>query len=228
MMTTTTANPIRIILIEDDELTRLGLRTQIGKDPQLEVAGEAANRKDALSVAKEKQPDIILLDLNLGDDSGLELLPELLSVAAGARVIVVTGGRDLEAHQRAISHGAMGLVLKQDAVEHVTRAVKQVYDGDVWFNRSMMLKVITGMAQASAVKKPDPEAAKIKTLTEREREVIGLVGEGLKNKVIADRLCISETTVRHHLTSVFAKLEVSDRLELVIYAFKHGLSALPR
>jgi two-component system nitrate/nitrite response regulator NarL len=228
MMTTTTANPIRIILIEDDELTRLGLRTQIGKDPQLEVAGEAANRKDALSLAGEKQPDIILLDLNLGDDSGLELLPELLSVAPGARVIVVTGGRDLEAHQRAISHGAMGLVLKQDAVEHVTRAVKQVYNGDVWFNRSMMLKVITGMAQASAVKKPDPEAAKIKSLTEREREVIGLVGEGLKNKVIADRLCISETTVRHHLTSVFAKHEVSDRLELVIYAFKHGLSALPK
>jgi two-component system, NarL family, nitrate/nitrite response regulator NarL len=228
MMTTTTANPIRIILIEDDELTRLGLRTQIGKDPQLEVAGEAANRKDALRIAGEEQPDIILLDLSLGDDSGLELLPELLSVAAGARVIVVTGGRDLEAHQRAISHGAVGLVLKQDAVEHVTRAVKQVYDGDVWFNRSMMLKVITGMAQASAVKKPDPEAAKIKTLTERERQVIGLVGEGLKNKVIADRLCISETTVRHHLTSVFAKLEVSDRLELVIYAFKHGLSALPK
>jgi two-component system nitrate/nitrite response regulator NarL len=227
-MMTTTAHSIRIILIEDDELTRLGLRTQIGKDPRLEVAGEAANRKDALDIAREKQPDIILLDLNLGDESGLELLPELLSVAEGARVIVVTGGRDLEAHQRAISHGAMGLVLKQDAVEHVTRAVKQVYDGDVWFNRSMMLKVITGMAKAGAVKKPDPEAAKIKTLTERECEVIGLVGEGLKNKVIADRLFISETTVRHHLTSIFAKLEVSDRLELVIYAFKHGLSALPK
>jgi two-component system nitrate/nitrite response regulator NarL len=225
---TTTANSIRIILIEDDELTRLGLRTQIGKDPQLEVAGEAANRKDALNITREKQPDIILLDLNLGDESGLELLPELLSVAAGARVIVVTGGRDLEAHHRAISHGAMGLVLKQDAVEHVTRAVKQVYNGDVWFNRSMMLKVITGMAKASAVKKPDPEAVKIKTLTERECEVIGLVGEGLKNRVIADRLFISETTVRHHLTSIFAKLEVSDRLELVIYAFKHGLSALPK
>ncbi len=225
---TTAANLIRIILIEDDELTRLGLRTQIGKDPQMEVAGEASNRKDALRIAKEKQPDIILLDLNLGEESGLEFLPELLSVAARARVIVVTGGRDLEAHQRAISHGAMGLVLKQDAVEHVTRAVKQVHNGDVWFNRSMMLKVITGMAQANAVKKPDPEMTKITTLTEREREVISLVGEGLKNKAIGDRLCISETTVRHHLTSVFAKLEVSDRLELVIYAFKHGLAILPK
>lgn len=224
----TASKPIRVVLVEDDELTRLGLRTQIGKDPLLTIAGEAANRADALKIAGDTQPDIILLDLHLGDESGLELLPELLSAVPAARVIVVTGGRDLEAHQRAISRGAMGLVLKQDAVEHVTRAVKQVYNGDVWFNRTMMLKVITAMVQGEAVKKADPEMVKIKTLTEREREVIDLVGEGLKNKAIALRLFISETTVRHHLTSIFAKLEVSDRLELVIYAYKHGLATLPK
>jgi two-component system nitrate/nitrite response regulator NarL len=224
----TASKPIRVMLVEDDELTRLGLRTQIGKDPLLTVAGEAANRTDALKIVGDTQPDIILLDLNLGDDSGIDLLPELLSAAPAARVIVVTGGRDLEAHQRAISRGAAGLVMKQDAVEHVTRAVKQVYNGDVWFNRTLMLKVITAMAQGEAVKKPDPEMVKIKTLTEREREVIDLVGEGLKNKAIAARLFISETTVRHHLTSIFAKLEVSDRLELVIYAYKHGLATLPQ
>ena len=224
----TTTKTIRVVLIEDDELTRLGLRTQIGKDPLLEVAGEAATRRDALKLVKEQRPDIILLDLNLGEESGLEFLPELLAAVPSARVIVVTGGRDFEAHQRAISRGAMGLVLKQDAVGQVTKAVKQVYDGDVWFNRSMMLQVINRMAKAGAVKEPDPEAAKIETLTGREREVINLVGEGLKNKGIAERLCISETTVRHHLTSIFAKLEVSDRLGLVIYAFKHGLATLPK
>ena len=239
----TITKPIRVMLIEDDELTQLGLRTQIGKDPTLKVVGEAASREKAIKICKDEQPDIILLDLNLsGDDdnaaaaenqnsselSGIALLPELLSLAHGARVIVVTGVRDLEAHQRAISHGATGLILKQDAVEHVTRAVKQVYNGDVWFNRSMMLKVIEGMTKGNAVKKPDPELAKIKTLTEREREVIDLVGEGLKNRAIGDRLCISETTVRHHLTSIFSKLEVSDRLELVIYAYKHGLAVLPK
>jgi two-component system nitrate/nitrite response regulator NarL len=225
---TTATKLIRVMLVEDDELTRLGLQTQIKKDPMLEVVGEAANRRDAVRLAADKQPAIILLDLNLGSESGLEFLPELISAAPGARVIVVTGVLDLEAHQRAISHGAMGLVLKQDAVEHMARAVKQVYNGDVWFNRSMMLKVIERMTQASAPKKPDPEAAKIKTLTAREREVVDLVGEGLKNKAIADRLFISETTVRHHLTSIFAKLEVSDRLELVIYAYKYGLATLPK
>jgi DNA-binding NarL/FixJ family response regulator len=226
MMTATKL--IRVMLVEDDELTRLGLQTQIKKDPLLEVVCEAANRKDAVRLAADKQPDIILLDLNLGSESGLEFLPELISAAPSARTIVVTGVLDLEAHQRAISHGAMGLVLKQDAVEHMARAVKQVYNGDVWFNRSMMLKVIERMAQSNAPKKPDPEAAKIKTLTAREREVVDLVGEGLKNKAIADRLYISETTVRHHLTSIFAKLEVSDRLELVIYAYKYGLATLPK
>lgn len=224
----TTLKPIRVVLVEDDELTRLGLRTQIGKDPLLEVAGEAASRGDALNVVREVQPDIILLDLNLGADSGLELLPELLAAAPAARVIVVTGGRDLEAHQRAISRGAMGLVLKHDAVGQVTRAVKQVHGGDVWFNRSLMLRVINRMAKEGAPQQPDPEATKIETLTGREREVIRLVGEGLKNKAVASRLCISETTVRHHLTSVFSKLGVSDRLELVIYAYKHGLAALPK
>ena len=217
------------MLIEDDELTRLGLRTQISKDRGLKVVGEAAGREEAIRVCRETQPDIILLDLNLGEESGIDLLPELLAATATARVIIVTAVRDLEAHREAISKGAAGLILKQDSVEHVTRAVKQVYNGDVWFNRSMMLKVIEGMARAGQVRGADPEAAKIETLTEREREVILLVGEGLKNKQIAERLrpIVTETTVRHHLTSIFAKLEVSDRLELVIYAYKHGLAKLP-
>src|SRR5919202_3040259 len=174
------AKAVRVILVEDDELARLGLRTQIEKNPQLTVAGEAATCKDALRLAEKERPDIILLDLNLGDESGMEILPELSKVAPEARVIIVTGVRDIEAHQQEISHGAMGLVLKHDALEHIARAIKQVSGGDVWFNRSMMMKLIEGMVRSKAVKQPDPEAAKIATLTEREREVISLVGEGLK------------------------------------------------
>ena len=229
-MTTTATKLIRVMLVEDDKLHRLGLKTQLGKDPELKVVGEAANREDALKLTAVEQPDIILLDLNLGKESGLDLLPELVSAAPGARIIVVTGELDLEAHQKAISKGAMGLVLKEHVLEHIVRAVKQVYNGDVWFNRSMMLKVIEGMAKSDTAKKSDPEMIKIGTLTEREREVISLVGEGLKNKQIAERLrpIVSETTVRHHLTSIFGKLEVSDRLELVIYALKYGLATLPK
>ena len=221
---------IRVVLVEDDEPARLGLRTQIEKDPQMTVAGEAATYRDAVRIAEKEQPDIILLDLNLGDESGMGLLPELSKVAPESRVIIVTGSRDdLEVHQQAITHGAMGLVLKHDALEHIARAIKQVSGGDVWFNRSMMMKVIEGMVRFNAVKQPGPKAAKVATLTEREREVVSLVGEGLKNKEIANRLrpFISETTVRHHLTSIYDKLGVSNRLELVIYAYIHGLATLP-
>ena len=227
---TKAAKTVRVMLVEDDELARLGLRTQIEKDPHLSVAAEAATYRDALKAAEREQPDVILLDLNLGEESGMELLTEISKVAPSARVIIVTGVRDLEVHQQAISHGAAGLVLKHDALEHIARAIKQVSGGDVWFNRAMMMKVIEGMVRSTAVKQPDPEAAKIAALTEREREVISLVGEGLKNKEIANRLrpFISETTVRHHLTSIYDKLGVSDRLELVIYAYIHGLAALPK
>ena len=234
---TKTTKTIRVVLVEDDEPARLGLRTQIEKDPQMTVAGEAATYRDAVRIAEKEQPDIILLDLNLGDESGMGLLPELSKAAPESRVIIVTGSRDdLEVHQQAITHGAMGLVLKHDALEHIARAIKQVSGGDVWFNRSMMMKVIEGMVRFNAVKQPDPKAAKIATLTEREREVVSLVGEGLKNKEIANRLrpftnrlrpFISETTVRHHLTSIYDKLGVSNRLELVIYAYIHGLATLP-
>jgi len=220
---------IRVVLVEDDEMAQLGLRTQIEKDPQLTVAGEAATYKDVVRIAERERPDIILLDLNLGGESGMELLPKLSKAAPEARVIILTGVRDLALHQQAISHGAMGLVLKHDALEHIARAIKQVSGGDVWFNRSMMMKVIEATVRSTAAQQPDPEAAKIAALTEREREVISLVGEGLKNKEIASRLrpSISETTVRHHLTSIYDKLDVSDRLELVIYAYIHGLATLP-
>lgn len=229
MMTATTTRLIRVMLVEDDKLTCLGLRTQLGKYPDsLRVVGEADNGKDALALAKREQPDIILLDLNLGHESGLDLLGDFKSVAPQARTIVVTAVLDFEAHQLAISKGAKGLVLKKHALENIVAAVRQVYRGEVWYNREMMWKVIEKMAERSAPKKADPETSKIQSLTQREREVISLVGEGLKNRGIADRLHITETTVRHHLTKTFDKLDVKDRLELVIYAYKYGLATLPK
>ncbi len=123
--------------------------------------------------------------------------------------------------------GAMGLVFKEKAAEVVIRAIERVHAGEVWFDRTLIGNVLTELSRASATKKLDPEATKITKLTEREREIAALIGEGLKNKQIANRLFISETTVRHHLTSVFDKLGVTDRLELIIYAYRHGLAKPP-
>lgn len=229
-----TTAQIRVMLVDDDSTARHGLKRAVSDDPKLTVVGEAATMAEAERVAGQLRPDVILLDLNLEEDgdprtlSGIELIPKFREVSPDSKVIVVTGLRDFEAHRSAIGHGAKGLVLKKHAIEQVARAIHQVYDGDVWFNRTLMWEVIEGMARAKAVKAADPEAAKMATLTQREREVILKVGEGLKNKAIAARLFIAEVTVRHHLTEIYSKLGVSDRLELVIYAYIHGLAEIPK
>jgi DNA-binding NarL/FixJ family response regulator len=123
--------------------------------------------------------------------------------------------------------GAVGIVRKEKAAEVLISAVERVHKGEAWLDPSLMADVLSDMTRSAKGKKPDPEAQKIAALTNREREVIALVGEGIKSKEIAGRLFISETTVRHHLTSIFDKLGVADRIELLIYAYRHGLASPP-
>ena len=227
-MAATAAKPIRVLIVDDHAVVRSGLRMLIESHPELCVAGEAANPTEAFALAAREHPDVILLDLDMAVVNGLDLLPKFRSADKNVRVIILTGVRDPEAHYRAMRLGARGLVLKEKAAEIVIKAIQKVHAGELWFDRSLMGSVIAEMAHGGgAQKRPDPEEAKIATLTEREREVIALIGEGLKNKQIASRLYISETTVRHHLTSIFDKLGTSDRLELVIYAYRHGLATSP-
>ncbi|HKR59115.1 MAG TPA: response regulator transcription factor [Pyrinomonadaceae bacterium] len=223
-MPTPSEPQIRVLIVDDHAVVRAGLRMLIDQDSEMKVIGLAGNRAEALAVAASEQPNIIMLDIVLGDEDGLSFLPELRAVASNARVLVLTGLRSEESQRQAMRAGAMGIVLKEHAAEVLIKAIKKVNQGEVWLDRFTMGSVLQEMA---AGKQPDPEKDKIASLTDREREVIGLVGEGLKNKQIASRLFISETTVTHHLSSVFSKLEVSDRLELIIYAFRHGLAELP-
>jgi DNA-binding NarL/FixJ family response regulator len=224
---TPAVKPIQVLLIDDHAVVRSGLRMVIESNSGLKVVGEAGNRADALAIAAREQPDIILLDLDLNGSSGLDFLVELFTLAPEARVIILTGVYDAAAHQRAMHLGAMGLVLKEKAAEVVIKAIEKVHAGEVWFDRVMMGHMISQLSRATLTPKSKPEAQRIASLTEREREIVALIGEGLKNKLIANRLFISETTVRHHLTSVFDKLGVSDRLELIIYAYRHGLAKPP-
>jgi DNA-binding NarL/FixJ family response regulator len=211
-------------LIDDHAVVRMGLRLLLESQPGFIVSGEAANRAEALAQAAATAPDIILLDLDLGEDNGIDLLPALRTTAPAARVILLTGMRDTEQHRRAVRMGAMGLVLKDQALTVLLTAITKVAAGEAWLDPTMVASVLTEMAQARAIGQPDPEAARFALLTAREREVIALIGEGLPNKQISQRMSISETTVRHHLTTIFDKLGVTSRLELVIYAYRHGLA----
>jgi two-component system, NarL family, nitrate/nitrite response regulator NarL len=218
------SKPIRVLLVDDHAVLRSGLRLLIESQPGQEVVGEAGNRTDALAAVEREQPDVILLDLALPGTDGLDLLPELLAAAKEARVLILTGVLDPEAHTRAMRLGAVGVVLKEKAPEVLIKAIEKVHEGEIWLDRSMVANVFGARPRAGESRQRDPEAMKIATLTEREREIIALVGEGLRNKQVADRLFISEGTVRNHLTTIFGKLEVSDRFELMIFAYRHGLA----
>jgi DNA-binding NarL/FixJ family response regulator len=215
-----TSQPIRLLIIDDHALLRAGLRMLLESQEGLVVVGETDNCLEAEQLTTREQPDIILLDLDLHGEIAVDCIPALLAAAQRARVIVLTGVQDAELHRRAVHLGAVGLVLKHKAYAVLLKAIACVQAGEVWLERTMMAHVLMRLTRTDA---PDPEADKIATLTEREREVIMLIGEGIKNQQIAERLCISRVTVGHHLSSIFDKLGVSDRLALVIYAYRHGL-----
>jgi len=221
-----TARSIRVLLVDDHALVRAGLRMLIESQPGLTVVGEACDRAGAVTIAANERPDIILLDLDLGDESGLDLIPDLRGTASGARILILTGLRDANAHRRAVRLGAMGLVQKEMAGEVLIKAIEKVNAGEVWLDRATTASLFAEMSEA-AEKRQDVEFARIASLSCREREVIALIGEGLNNKRIAERLFISETTVRHHLTSIFNKLGVADRLELLVYAYRNKLAGPP-
>src|SRR5574341_20447 len=217
------ATPIRILLIDDHAIVRAGLRMLLKNQRNFIVVGEAGSRDEALEIATREQPDIILLDLDLGGVSGLDFLPQLFAAASAARVIVLTGVQDTAAYQQAIHLGAMGVALKEEVPETLIKAIEKVHAGEMWLTRSMAQTLVTPEPQ-----KAGPETARIAKLTKRELEIITLVCEGLRNQQIADRLRIAEGTVRNHLTVIFGKLGVSDRFELIVYAYRHGLAEPPK
>jgi two-component system, NarL family, nitrate/nitrite response regulator NarL len=228
-MSPSATSRIRVLLVDDHELVRTGLRMLLERQPRLAIVGEAANGTDALALAAREQSDIILLDLDLDGVSSLDVLPELHAAAKGARVILVTGVRAPEEYYRAMQLGVAGVVSKAQAADVLLQAIEKVYAGEVWLEPAMVARLLNEMSRQRAVGKEqvDPQVAKIARLSLREREVVTLIGEGLYNKQIATRLSISETTVSHHLTSIFAKLGLANRFDLVIYAYRHGLAELP-
>jgi two-component system nitrate/nitrite response regulator NarL len=215
---------INIVVVDDHALFRSGVRLLVESSTGMQVAGEAADSAAALAIAIQQQPDIILLDLDLDDENGLDVLPDLLAACA-ARVIVVTGVRAIEAAQQAVLLGAMGVVRKDQAAETLLEAIKRVYAGEVWLEPSLVARVLAERSRKrTGQPQLDPELAKIARLTAREREIITLIGTGLYNKQIAQRLSITETTVSHHLTSIFDKLGLTSRFDLVVYAYRHALA----
>ena len=227
-MTEASRQTIGILLVDDHAVIRAALRLLIDKQPGMVVVGEAGNKEEAVSIASREQPEIILLDLCLGEENGIDLIPELLAAAEESKIIVLTGVRDPAEHQVAIRRGAMGIVHKEASADMLIKAIDRVNAGELWLDRRMTATLVSRLRRDLEVPSLSDVADVTSRITAREREIISLVGEGLKNKQIAARLCISEATVRHHLTSILKKLDVSDRLELLIFAYQHNLVSMKK
>lgn len=215
------------MLIDDHQTMLWGLEKLVqGEAPRMEVVGTARTCDDALLQAARLMPDVILLDIDLAGTSSLALIPDLMANGI-SRVVILSGTQDADMLDTAVRRGARGILHKGAAPPDVLKAIEKVYKGEVWLDHVALGRVLGHFLHPGAAQqaKPDPDADRRASLTAKERKVIQAVvqGNGALNKTIAAQLFISEFTLRNHLTSIYQKLHVANRLELYVYAMRHGL-----
>ena len=221
---TTSAEQIRVLIVDDHKIIRDGLRDLILSRGGMTVVGDVGNSAEALRATVRERPNVIVLDLDLGDESGLDLIPELQRADEEAAIIILTGVRDVTKRDKAMELGARGVVLKDEGATELLNAIEKVHrSGDYWLEPGAAKRLLD---RRRARATPNPEAEKINKLTRREREIIALVGEGLENREIAERLrpVVAESTVRNNLSVIYDKLGIQGgRLGLLVYSYKHRL-----
>lgn len=211
---------INVFLVDDHKTVLWGLERLVeSTSPQMCVVGMAGNCDEMFVKLPAARPDVILLDLDLGGISSLGCL-EKLTATVPARVLILTGSNDPAVHQHAVVHGARGVIHKQVAAEVLLCAIRKVHLGEIWLDRNTLGQVLTTLARGE---KRSREAIKLDLLTAKERQVVATIVEekGARIKGIADRMHISEHTMRNHLTSIYEKLEVAGHMELYLFAAQH-------
>lgn len=215
---------IRILLVDDHKTMLWGLERLLqAEGAAFDLVGSAVDPTQATALCAELKPDIVLLDIDLKGSSSLDILPQMLANGV-TRAVILSANRDQVTLAKAVKLGARGVVSKEAPAEDVLAAVRKVHGGEFWLEPALM-QALLGQLTAPAPQ-ADPEAQRIASLTAREREVIGMIvqGKGALNKELAERAFISERTLRNHLTAIYGKLGIANRLELYVYATRHGLS----
>jgi two-component system response regulator NreC len=207
---------IRAVVVDDHAVVRSGIKLLLDREDDIEVVGEAGNAKDAIFRARGLKPDVILLDVVMPGQSGIEVLPSLLKEAPNARVLVLSMQDDPSYVREAFAAGASGYVLKEAADEEVVAAVRAIADGRSYVHPALGARLVAAEAQERAAAEADP-------LSDREREVLRLLALGHTNQEIAKMLYISVRTAETHRAHIMQKLRLETRAELVRYALSHGL-----
>jgi len=209
----------RIILVDDHEVVRLGLKSLLERHPEFEVIAEASNAKEALEQVERLLPDVVLMDIRLPGTSGIEACEEITKKFPDIRVIMLTSYAEDEMLFSAIRAGASGYVLKQIGAEDLMKAIEAVGRGEALLDPAVTQRVFQEVRRA--VK--EEESSAFSTLSQQERHVLLLVSEGRTNREIAKSLFLGEGTVRNYVSSILSKLEVSNRAEAAAYAVEHNL-----
>jgi DNA-binding NarL/FixJ family response regulator len=212
---------ISIVIADDQELVREGLRMMLDAEPDLSVVGEAGNGNEALAAARTLDPDVVLMDVRMPELDGIEATRRLVSAGARARVLVLTTFDLDEYVYRALKAGASGFLLKDAKREHLATAVRTIAGGE-----SLLAPAITRRLIEDFCQRPPPTAGvpdAVSQLSERELDVLQLLARGLSNAEIAARLYLSETTVKSHVARIFAKLNLRDRVQTVVFAYETGV-----
>jgi DNA-binding NarL/FixJ family response regulator len=211
-----------ILIVDDHPLFREGLKALIGSHSGFEVVGEAENGKQGIQKAKKLRPDLVIMDLSLPDQSGIDVTHRIRSMLSETRIMILSMHSQIENITKAFQAGAYGYVVKESAAERLFECLKAIAKGDYFLDASLSHKVVKNLIEA------DKKEAKItdssyNTLTPREQQIMGLIAEGLSTKDIADQLFISPKTVENHRSNIMNKLDLHNTMELVRYAAKLGI-----
>jgi NarL family two-component system response regulator LiaR len=208
---------IRVLIVDDHAIVRKGIRALLSESDGFEIVGEAADGQEAVAVAAESQPDVILMDLLMPGMDGIEATRQITAQRPGARILVLTSFAADNKLFPAIKAGALGYLLKDSSPEDLLRAIRQVHRGEPALHPTIARKLLQEIAQPVDLS-PAPEA-----LTARELAVLRLIAQGLSNQEIADQLSISEPTVRTHVSRILGKLHLASRTQAALYAVREGL-----
>lgn len=218
--------PLRLVLVDDHTLFREGLRTMLEAEEGLEVVLDVDSAEDIVELVWQTRPDVLVLDIRMPTGSGLDAIPAVVRISPETRVLVLTASDDATEHLRAFHLGAQAVVLKDSARHTLVQAIRTVCEGARWIDPRMadlLGRDVATLPHAGEHALPRPAFG----LTDRELEIVRLVAKGQKNKEVAGELNISERTVKTHLTNIFHKLGVRDRVGLVMYALKKGIAPSP-
>lgn len=207
---------INILIVDDHAVVRTGISAWISSEPDLVLSGEAADGEEAVAKALDLAPDVILMDLIMPKKDGIDAIKEIIQENPDARILVITSFSDMDKAIQSIKAGAMGFLMKDTSPESMLQAIREVHQGNPWLSAEITRMLIHENIRAKETISP------VEKLTDREKDVLQLIAQGLSDKDIANQLIVSKATVRYHITNILTKLHLENRTQAALYAIRKG------